>query len=101
MEYLTFNSGSQWSLHKSAKSPYSSPEGGQSTPRIAGQPDNDFRAYRSTTGQLREDHGQKGLTHGNPGNKRAPKQGMPLKHQGKPATLLPSSAANTNPGIGV
>jgi hypothetical protein len=101
MEHLSFNSGGQWTLHKSAKPPYSSPEGGQSTPRIQGEPGNDFRAYRSTVGQLRVDNDTKGELHGNPGNKRAPKQGMPLKHQGKPASLIPSSAANTNPGLGV
>lgn len=100
-EFLTFSSLGQWTLNKSAKPPYSSPEGGQSTPRIQGEPDNDFRAYRSTTGQLREDHGTKGQLHGSPGNKRAPKQGLPTKLHGKPAQLLPSSAANNNPGLGV
>jgi hypothetical protein len=100
MEYLTFNSGSQWTLCKAA-TPYASPEGGISTPRIQGEPGNAFRSYRSTNGQLREDNGTKGSVHGNPGNKRAPKQGMPLKHQGKPAQLLPSSAANSEPGLGV
>ena len=101
MEYLTFNSGSQWELHKAAKPPYSSPEGGMSTPREQGESGNDFKAYRSTTGQLREDHGTKGLVHGNPNNKRAPKQAQARRNWGKPAQMLPSSAANSEPGLGV
>ena len=100
MEYLTFNSGGQWALNKS-RPPYSSPEGGISTPREQGEPGNDFRAYRSTTGQLREDHGQKGQVHGQPGNKRAPKQGQARRNWGKVPALLPSAAANTDPGLGV
>ena len=99
-EYLTFNSGSQWTLNKSAKPPYSSPEGGISTPR-ENEPGNDFKAYRSTTGQLTEDHDTKGELHGQPGNKRAPKQGQARRNWGKPANLLPSSAANSDPGLGV
>jgi hypothetical protein len=99
-EVLKFNKGGQWSLEKQAKPPYSSPEGGISTPRQGYAGDN-FKAYRSTTGQLREDHDTKGELHGNPNNKRAPKQGLPIKHHGKPASLLPSAAANTNPGLGV
>jgi len=101
MEWLTFNSGSQWTLNKSAKPPYSSPEGGISTPRIPNQPGNDFKAYQSTTGQLREDHGTKGSVHGNPGNKRAPKQGQARRNWGKPASLLPSAASSNDPGLGV
>ena len=101
MEYLTFNSGGQWTLEKSARPSYSSPEGGISTPRVQGEPGNDFKAYRSTTGQLREDHGQKGQMHGNPNNKSGPKKGLPAKHWGKPANMLPSSAANSEPGLGV
>ena len=100
MEYLTFNSGSQWELHKAANPPYTSPEGGISTPS-QGYTSNNFRAYRSTVGQLREDHGTKGSVHGNPGNKRAPKQGQSRKNWGKPPMLLPSSAANSEPGIGI
>ena len=106
MEFLKIHPNGQWSLMEkqvsvAAKPPYTSPEGGVSTPREQNQPTADFRAYRSTTGQLREDHDTKGELHGNPGNKRAPKQGLPVKHWGKPAQMLPSSAANSEPGLGV
>ena len=95
MEYLSFNSAGQWSLHKS------SPEGGISTPRDYSEPGNDFKAYSNVSGQLHEDHGQKGSIHGAPGNKRAPKQGKSPRNWAKPATRLPSAAANTDPGLGV
>jgi len=95
MEYLTFNSGSQWSLHKALQ-----PEG-QSSPRSEGlYPDADYKVYRNVTGQLHEDHGQKGSVHGNPGNKRAPKQGQARRNWGKPATAVRSLAADINPGLG-
>ena len=100
MEVLKFDKNGQWSLEKQY-APSKTNDGGIETPRVKGEPDNDFKAYHSTAGQLREDHGQKGQVHGNPGNKRAPKQGMPAKNQGKPAMMLPSSAANSNPGLGV
>lgn len=101
MEYLTFNNAGQWTLNKSAKPPYSSPEGGISTPREQGEPNNDFRSYGSTTGQLHEDYGQRGSIHGAPGNKRAPKQGESKRNWGKPANLLPSAASYANPGVGI
>ena len=103
MEFLKIHPNGQWELlDKQQYKPVSTnTSGGMESPRISSDKTNDFRAYRSTTGQLREDHGTKGQLHGNPGNKRAPKQGLPVQHQGKPPTLLPSSAANTDPGLGV
>jgi hypothetical protein len=99
MESLKFNSGGQWELIK-ATGPYSSPSGGISTPRAPNEPGNDFKAFRSTTGKLREDHDSKGELHGNPGNKRAPKQGLSPKNWGKPYQMLPSSKINSEPGGG-
>jgi len=101
MELLKIHPNGQWSLEKQYASPKAYGDGGIETPRVQGEPDNDFRAYRSTTGQLREDHDTKGELHGQPGNKRAPKQGQSRRNWGKVPSMLPSSAANSDPGIGV
>jgi hypothetical protein len=98
-EVLKIHANGQWTLIKSAKAPYTSPEGGISTPREQGEPDNDYKSYRSTTGQLREDHGTKGSIHGAPGNKRAPKQGQARRNWAKVPTMLPSAAEDSEPGL--
>lgn len=100
MELLKIHANGQWELIKATKNQptYSTPDDGQETPRIKGQRDYDTRTYRNTTGQLREDHGEKGKLHGNPGNSRAPKQGMSSRNWGKPAHLLPSAVTDRDPG---
>ena len=74
MELLKIHSNGQWELVKQYSPRHT--DGGIETRRVRNEPGNDFRAYRSTTGQLREDHGQKGSVHGNPGNKRADRKSV-------------------------
>ncbi len=101
-ELLKIHPNGQWSLEKQAKPPYSSPEGGISSPRSEGlSPDADYKVYRhNVTGQLHEDHGQKGSVHGAPGNKRAPKQGTARRNWGKVPVPVRSAAADRDPGLG-
>ena len=99
-EVLKFNKGGQWELVKQASPPYSTNTDSESRSE-QGYTGDKFRAYRSTTGQLTADYNTKGRLHGNPGNKRAPKQGQARRHWGKPTQNLPSAAANVNPGLGV
>ena len=102
MEFLKIHPQTgQWSLEKQYTPPRTTINGGVETPRVTNEPGNDFKAYHSTTGSLREDHGTKGSVHGNPGNKRAPKQGQARRNWGKPASMLPSAASSSDPGLGV
>lgn len=82
MESLTFNSGGQWSLHKSS------------------DPDADnFNSYSQHTkdGSLPVDRGTKGMLH-NVGNVRAQKHTSPEKMAGKVPQPVRSADDANNPG---
>ena len=89
----------QWSLEKQYTSPKVNDGGMQSPAGEDSYAGARAKTYRSTTGSLREDHGQKGSVHGNPGNKRAPKQGLPAKYWGKPHSTISSAAVDAEPGL--
>ena len=88
-ELLKFNSLGQWSLHKQVG-------------EHADEPDNDYMSYRarSLTGQLPEDHGNRGELH-NVGNKRSPKKNSDERMHGKVPTPVGSAKEDISPGLGL
>jgi hypothetical protein len=80
MEFTTFNSLGQWSLHKSSKLDF-----------------NDFRGPK--TGDLPKDSDTKGMLHGAGNNKRPKPQMSDHKMEGQVPTPKVSSYASRNPSL--
>ena len=97
MEYLAFNQGGQWELHKSTNSN----DGTDKQPKSDYQPGSKpFKVFRGAAlnGDLHEDHGQKGSLKDFGGGKR-PKQ-VNFANAGKPSKDHESVFTARNPGVG-
>ena len=94
MEYLTFNSGGQWDLHKSYGNP----------PKDEGTPNNrPFKSYSTSTadGQLREDRGTQGSLHIFGQGKHPKPEGVQARRNwAKPPHRTTSEYADEFPGSG-
>jgi hypothetical protein len=96
-EYLTFNSGSQWTLHKATQE-----VGTLKDPTKATTPSKPFHSVTASTkeGRLPEDRGQRGTLHNfNQGRRPKPAVHMSPRKWGKPTHRVASAYANQNPGI--
>ncbi len=93
MEFLSFSTLGQWSLHKALN-----------PPKDADAPDNKpFKSYNSRTasGQLPVDRGTKGSLHNFGGGQRPkPKTKQDPANWGKPAHPVDSVYEDVNPGSG-
>lgn len=91
-EYLAFNSGGQWELHKSNVQPKSDYKPGSATFAA--------RAPANLNGDLPKDLGQKGTLH-NTGSGNVPKGGrVDIKEVVKPARRMESQFNARHPGVG-
>jgi len=91
MEYTKFNSFGQWTLHKSVEHPYGA------TPKV----DKPFKVFngKGKTGELHEDHGQKGTLHDFGGGHR-PKPTWNKRNIDKVPHPVHSVQTERNPGLG-
>lgn len=98
-EYLTFNPGGQWSLHKALVEP-----GTLKDPtKQGGTPGKPFHSITTSTeeGRLPEDRGQRGTLHNFGQGKRPKPSHLTGKLKwGQPTHRVDSAYENQNPGIG-
>lgn len=96
-EYLSFNKGGQWELHKATSPTISNPEPPKDAERPGNKPYKVFRG-NALNGDLHEDFGGKGSLHDFNGGKR-PKAGrINWKNAAKPAKHFDSAFEERNPG---
>lgn len=96
-EYLSFNKGGQWELHK-ATNPDTPDEVEPKSDYKPGSKKYDVFRGAALTGDLHEDHGQKGTLHDTGSGKR-PKQ-INWQNVGKPSKDNESVYTERNPGVG-
>lgn len=94
-EYLSFNKGSQWELHKATN--FNDADNVQ--PKAGGKP---FKVFRGNamTGELHEDHGTRGELHDFNGGVHPKAQRINWKNVGKPNHPVDSMYSEINPGVG-
>lgn len=95
-EYLAFNSGGQWELHKATREPAEEPKSDYKP----GSATYTARTKSNLDGNLPKDIGQKGTLHDTNGGD-VPKGGrVNIKAVVKPARQMQSQYNARNPGIG-
>ena len=98
-EYLTFNQGSQWQLHKAVgDTGYLGEE-----PKSNAVPGNrQYKVYRgkALTGELHQDFGQRGVLHDYGAGKKPKAEKINWKNVDKPHHDVNSVYNERNPGVG-
>ena len=97
MEYLAFNSGGQWDLRKATNDNDGTDKAPKSDYAPGSKPYKVFRGA-ALTGDLHEDHGQKGTLHDTNGGKRP--KAINWKNVGRPGKDNASVFTERNPGVG-
>ena len=97
-EWTTFDTNGQWVLHKNTNA--RAPGTYQPKDTLGDVKDKQYKVYHNKTGELHEDHGQKGVLHDFGGGYR-PKQSHPSpRNIGKVPRKVDSVFSDRDPGAG-